>query len=88
MALGLLYKVIRILLSTYFDLLKSYVHKREFETKINGETSSRYYIKSGVPPGRIIGHLLYTLYASDIPATEETIIGTFRDDTAVPINLQ
>jgi hypothetical protein len=80
---GLLFKIKRILPSSYFNLLKSYLNKRQFETKINGETSSRFHIHSGVPQGSILGPLLYVLYTSDLPTSRETPLGTFADDTAI-----
>jgi hypothetical protein len=33
---GLLFKIKRILPSSYFNLLKPYLNERQFETKING----------------------------------------------------
>ena len=64
-------------------LLKSYLNERQFETKINGETSSRFHIHSGVPKGSILGPLIYVLYASDLPTSRETTLGTFADNTAI-----
>jgi hypothetical protein len=51
---GLLFKIKRILLSSYFNLLKSYVNERQFQTKFNGEISSRFHIHSGVPHGAFL----------------------------------
>jgi len=64
-------------------LLKSYLNEHQFETKINGETSSLIYIHSGVPQGSILGPLLYVLYISGLPTSRDTILGTFADDTAI-----
>ena len=80
---GLLFKIKRILPSSYFILLKSYLNEREFETKFNGETSSRFHIHPGVPQGNILGPLLYVLYTSDLPTFRQTTLGTFADDTAI-----
>ena len=80
---GLLFKIKRILPSSYFNLLKSYLHERQFETKFNGETSSRFHIHSGVPQGSILGPLIYVLYTSDLPTSRENTLGTFTDDTAI-----
>jgi hypothetical protein len=80
---GLLFKIKRILPSGYFNLLKSYLNEGQFETKFNGETSSRFHIHSGVPQGSILGHLLYVLYTSDLPTSKEITLGTFADDTAI-----
>ena len=69
--------------SSYFSLLESYLNKGQFETKFNGETSSRFHIHSGVPQGSTLGPLLYVLYTSDLPTSRETTLGTIADDTAI-----
>jgi len=60
-----------------------YLNERQFETKINGETSSRFHIHSCVPQGSILGSLLYVLYTADLTTSRETTLGTFADDTAI-----
>jgi hypothetical protein len=80
---GLPFKIKRILPSSYFNLLKSYLNERQFETKFNGETSSRFYVHSGVPQGSIFGPLLYVLYTSDLLTSRKTKLGTFADDKAI-----
>jgi len=64
-------------------MLKSYLNERQFETKINGELSSRFHIHSGVSQGRILGPLLYELYTSDLPTSKETTLSIFADDNAI-----
>jgi len=80
---GVLFKIKRILPSSYFNLLKSYLNEHQFETKFNGETSSCFHIHSGVPQGSILGPLLYVLHTSDLPTSRETTLGTFPDNTAI-----
>ena len=80
---GLQFKIKRNLHSSYLNLLKSYLNERQFETKITGETSSRFHTYSGVPQGSILGPLLYVPYTSDLQTSSETILGTFADDTAI-----
>jgi hypothetical protein len=55
----------------------------QFETKFNGETSSRFHIQSGVHEGSILGPLLYVLFTSDLPTFRGTRLGTFADDSAI-----
>ena len=50
---------------------------------MNGETSSRFHIHSGVPQGGILGPVLYVLHTSDLPTSNETILGTVADDAAI-----
>jgi hypothetical protein len=78
---GLPFKIKRILPSSYFNLLKLYLNEHQFETKFNGETSSRFHIHSSVPQGSILGPLLYVPYTSDLPTSRETTFGTFTDDS-------
>lgn len=80
---GLLYKIKQILPPQYFKLLSSYLSKREFNVKVNTETSVRCCIRSGVPQGSVLGPILYLLYTSDIPTASTTTLSTFADDTAV-----
>ena len=80
---GILFKIKRILPSSYFYLLKSYLNERQFQTKFNRETSSRFHVNSGVPQGSILGPLLHVLYTSDIATSRETTLGTVADETAI-----
>ena len=85
---GLLFKSKRILPSNYFKLLKSYLNESQFETKFNGESSSRFHIHSGVPQGNFLGPRLYVLYTPDLATSRETTLGTFAADTAIFATLE
>lgn len=80
---GLIYKIKHILPSNYFNLLKSYLSERTFQTKVNEAKSDYFSISSGVPQGSVLGPLLYVLYTSDLPTAQNAITGTFADDTAI-----
>jgi hypothetical protein len=69
--------------SGYYNLLKSYLQDRYFETKFNNQTSSRFPIYSGVPQGNVLGPLLYTLYTSELPISRKTTLSSFEDYTAI-----
>lgn len=64
-------------------MLKSYLEERSFQVKINNEVSDYHQITSGVPQGSVLGPLLYLIYSADSPTTENTLIATFADDTAI-----
>ena len=80
---GNLYKIKHLLPLRYFQILRSYLYGRTYNTKFNSATSSPHPIQSGVPQGSILGPLLYTLYTSDLPLSKHTITSTFADDTAI-----
>jgi hypothetical protein len=67
----------------YSDILTSYIGEKNFRVKFENEYSGSKQIKAGVPQGSVFGPILYLLYTSDIPTTEDTLLATFADNTAV-----
>jgi hypothetical protein len=57
---GLLLKIKRILPSSYFNLLKSYLNERQFETKFNGETQAASTSIPVYPKGAFL--VLFSVY--------------------------
>ena len=57
--------------------------ERQFRTRVNGETSDTFPIRSRVPQGSVLGPVLYLVHTSEIPTTENTLTGTFADDPAI-----
>jgi hypothetical protein len=80
---GLQYKIKQTLPPSYFNLFKSYLSNRQFQIKVGNEKSEPQPIEAGVPQGSVLGRTLYTLFASDLPTSPNTVIGTFADDIAI-----
>jgi hypothetical protein len=46
-------------------------------------TSDYKPIKSRVPQGSVLGPFLYLIFTADLPQTNDTLIVTFANDTAI-----
>ncbi|KAL1132358.1 hypothetical protein AAG570_010314 [Ranatra chinensis] len=80
---GLLFKLKRILPSTYYLILQSYLTNR-YSVVCHGEKLSGYIqIKASVPQGSVLGPLLYLVYTADIPTQTSTSMATFADDICI-----
>jgi hypothetical protein len=78
-----LLKIKQIIPPVYFNILKSYLQNGYFVTTYNNETSPPFPMFSGVPQGRILVPLLYTMCTSDNPQSNTAILSTFADDVAI-----
>jgi len=80
---GLLYKLKRTLPHPLYSILKSYLTNRVFQVRYQDEYTSLYNIQSGVPQGSILGPVLYSIFTADLPVSDQTLIATYADDTAI-----
>ncbi|KAF0749787.1 Uncharacterized protein FWK35_00012778 [Aphis craccivora] len=80
---GLLYKVKTCLPPTYYTLLKSYLTDRYFQVLFKSAYSNIANIRAGVSQGGILSSLLYNLYASDQPTSDNTIVADYADDKII-----
>jgi hypothetical protein len=76
---GLLYKLKKNRSGELYLIMKSYLSERYFQVKID----DHHLIRAGVPQGSILGPFLYLIFTADIPLTENTLMATFADDTAM-----
>ncbi len=82
MACGLLYKIKKLLPAHFYLFLKSYLSERHFYVRHRDASSEIYNIGAGVPQGSVLGPVLFTIFTSDMPITEEVEVATYADDTA------
>lgn len=80
---GLIYKLSKMLPKQFVDILESYLTERTFRVRHEDAYSDIKQIKAGVPQGSVLGPILYLLYTCDIPETNNNVIATFADDTAI-----
>lgn len=80
---GLLYKIKLHLPPQLCNVLSSYLCNRKFSVKCKSALSSIQSISAGVPQGSVLGSTLYQLFTADIPYTNEVMMATFVDDTAI-----
>jgi hypothetical protein len=80
---GLLFKLKKILPSTLYLILKSYLEDRFLRVRQGGELSSYVPVEASVPQGSVLGPFLYNVYTADIPTHPNTLIATFADDTCI-----
>jgi hypothetical protein len=64
----------------FFQIIKSYLFDRYFNTRIGDTFSSIAKISAGVPQGGILFPLLYNIFASDHPTTPHIQVADYADD--------
>ena len=63
--------------------VRLYLSKRKFFVKHDENVTNLFQIKAGVPQGSVLGPILYLLFTYDLPISNNVVIGTFADGTAI-----
>lgn len=80
---GLLYKLKLYMPAPYYLILKAYLQNRSFVVRQGNDLSSTHQIYAGVPQGSDLSPDLYNLFTADIPQSNNTLLATYADDTAI-----
>lgn len=79
----LLYKLKKFLHQVFFQIIKSNLSDRYFNTCIGDTFSSITKVSAGVPQGGILSPLFYNIFASDHPTTPHTQVADYADDKVI-----
>ena len=63
------------------DWMNDFLSERTQQVIINGESSSKGKLISGVPQGTVLGTLLFLIYINDLPDGVNSQIRLFADDS-------
>ena len=63
------------------DWMKDFLSERTQQVVVNGESSTKEKVTSGVPQGTFLGPLLFLIYINDLPDRVKSQIRLFADDS-------
>ena len=65
------------------DWMNDFLSERTQQVIINGESSSKGKVISGIPQGTVLGPLLFLIYINDLPDRVNSQIRLFADDSYI-----
>ena len=81
---GLLHKLKSYRISgQIFGLISSFRSNRRLRVVLDGKSSKKYPVNTGVPQGSILGPTLFLLYVNDLPDEVICNIAIYADDTTL-----
>ena len=71
-----------------WNLLKSYLENRKICTIVDQKVSKFFKVTHGIPPGSVLGPLLFLLFINDLPQASNFDATLFADDANLHISHQ
>ena len=68
--------------------IESFLVGRSQTVVLDGESSDKLPVLSGVPQGSVLGPILFLLYINDLPENVQSQVRLYADDTAVYLTVQ
>ena len=63
--------------------IRDFLHNRKQTVVINTKPSDWVPVPSGIPPGSVLGQVLFLIYVNDLPDIVSSTVKLFADDTKI-----
>ena len=73
---------------TLYTLLQNYILNRKQKVVLNGKMSDWTYPNTGIPPGSVLGSLLFSIYKNYMNSDLDILIYMFADDITLIYQLK
>ena len=65
------------------ELFRSYLSNRQQHVNVDTRTSSLSTLRYSIPPGSVLGPMLFSLYINGLPLCIKSLCELFADDTSL-----